>query len=430
MKRTFRSFPVNDVIRVKEQMLSWGSQFSICCYLDDNQYRLHEHRFECVLAVNAVKSLHPANATAFEQLQEFVDENKDWCFGHLSYDLKNEIEDLQSENADSIGFDALFFFVPEIILILCSGELLVGLHHHAHEEIIRDVLGRPPVVSPRSVFPAGVIKSRFSKEEYIETIQQLQQHISRGDCYEINFCQEFYVDYAEIDPLEVYRALNRVSPNPFSCYYRLDDKYLLCASPERYLQKNGNRVISQPIKGTSRRDNSNHDADILYRTSLQQSLKERSENIMIVDLVRNDLSKVCREGTVKVDELMGVYSFPQVYQMISTISGEVEESKRVTDILKASFPMGSMTGAPKRKVMQLIEKHEKTKRGLFSGSVGYITPDRNMDFNVVIRSILYNSSNRYLSFQTGSAITANSCAEDEYEECLLKADAIKKVLNG
>ena len=261
-------------------------------------------------------------------------------------------------------------------------------------------------------------------------MRELQQHILQGNCYEINFCQEFYNDHAVINPLQVYMALSKESPNPFSCYYKLEDKYLLCASPERYLRKKGNRLISQPIKGTIRRNNKRAEADAFNRETLQHSSKERSENIMIVDLVRNDLAKVCIEGSVKVDELMGIYAFPQVYQMISTISGEVAHTVPVTNIVKATFPMGSMTGAPKKRVMELIEQYEQTKRGLFSGAVGYISPVQDMDFNVVIRSILYNASNRYLSFQTGSAITYYSRAEDEYEECLLKAEAIKKVLNG
>lgn len=409
-------------------MLDWANQFSICCFLDDNQYRLQEHSFECLLAVNAQSVLHTTQGKVFEQLQAFIDKNNDWCFGHLGYDLKNEIEALQSHNADPVKFDDIFFFIPEIVLILRSNELLIGVKGLEHASVARAVFDSLPAIPS---MPLQIeIKSRFSRNAYINTVHELQQHILRGNCYEINFCQEFYNDHAVINPLQVYRALSKESPNPFSCYYRLEDKYLLCASPERYLRKKGNRLISQPIKGTIRRNNKRTETDRHNRETLQQSSKERSENIMIVDLVRNDLAKVCIEGSVKVDELMGIYAFPQVYQMISTVSGEVAHTMPVTDIIKATFPMGSMTGAPKKRVMEFIEQYEQTKRGLFSGAVGYITPDQDMDFNVVIRSILYNASNRYLSFQTGSAITYYSKAEDEYEECLLKAEAIKKVLNG
>ena len=161
------------------------------------------------------------------------------------------------------------------------------------------------------------------------------------------------------------------------------------------------------------------------KEELFHSDKDRSENVMVVDLVRNDLSKVCEEGTVKVDELYGIYSFPQVHQMISTVSGELKKNISFTEIIKATFPMGSMTGAPKKRVMELIEQYEKTKRGIFSGCLGYISPNGDFDFNVVIRSIMYNASSNYLSFQAGSAITFYSDPEKEWEECLLKAEAIK-----
>lgn len=409
-------------------MLSWANQFSICCFLDDHQYHLPGHSFECILAVNAHSILRTGAHNAFERLQEFIDHHNDWCFGHLGYDLKNGIEALQSGNPDLVKFDDLLFFIPGIVLILRGSELLVGMEAPEHEAVASAVFNARP--SPAGADLHIEIKSRFSRAAYIDTVEKLQQHILRGDCYEINFCQEFYNEDAVIDPLQVYRSLSIESPNPFSCYYKVEDKYLLCASPERYLRKSGSKLISQPIKGTIQRDSSNAGADVLNREALQHSAKERSENIMIVDLVRNDLAKVCMEGSVKVEELMGIYAFPQVYQMISTISGEADGAIPVTSLLKATFPMGSMTGAPKKRVMQLIEHYERTKRGLFSGAVGYISPEKDMDFNVVIRSILYNASDRYLSFQTGSAITYYSNAEHEYEECQLKAAAIKKVLNS
>jgi para-aminobenzoate synthetase component 1 len=272
------------------------------------------------------------------------------------------------------------------------------------------------------------VQPRISKNDYTQIIQQLLHHIHRGDCYEINFCQEFYATDVQANPLGLYSRLTAVSPNPFSSFYKLNDKYLLCASPERYMQRKGNHIISQPIKGTYKRDLNNTEADQQLKTQLQQSEKDRTENVMIVDLVRNDLSRICKEGSVKVDELFGVYTFPQVHQMISTISGDLKENVDFTDMIKATFPMGSMTGAPKRKVMELIERYEKTKRGIYSGAVGYISPEKDFDFNVVIRSILYNASNQYLSYLVGGGITSQSDPEKEYEECLLKAEAMKQVL--
>ncbi|MBC7722420.1 MAG: anthranilate synthase component I family protein, partial [Pedobacter sp.] len=274
------------------------------------------------------------------------------------------------------------------------------------------------------------IKPRITKETYLQIIQQIKAHILRGDCYEINFCQEFYAENAIINPLNIYQQLTKLSPNPFACYYKLNDKYLLCASPERYLKKEGNRLMSQPIKGTFKRNKADTKIDETLKQQLFQSPKDRSENVMVVDLVRNDLSKICKQGSVNVEELFGIYTFPQVHQMISTIVGELQDGLDVADILQATFPMGSMTGAPKKKVIQLIDKYEQTQRGLYSGAVGYITPNKDFDFNVVIRSILYNASNQYLSYQVGGGITFNSDANSEYEECLLKAEAMIEVLTA
>jgi para-aminobenzoate synthetase component 1 len=260
-------------------------------------------------------------------------------------------------------------------------------------------------------------------------IQQLKQHILRGDCYEINFCQEFFAEGVVIDPVRLYLQLSRISPNPFSAFYRLGEKWLICASPERYLQKQGNRILSQPIKGTSKRIPGNSLLDRQTKEELFLSGKDRAENVMVVDMVRNDLAKVCKEGTVKVDELYGVYSFPQVHQMISTISGELKDAVSFTEIIRATFPMGSMTGAPKKRVMELIEKYEQTRRGIFSGAIGYISPEGDFDFNVVIRSIMYNAERGYLSYLAGSGITYYSDPEKEWEECLLKAAAIKEALS-
>lgn len=426
MKKNCQTFSLNNFTEFRIQMLNWANRFNIFCLLDNQHYHFDSPAFECLLAVGSKKNITANAGNAFETFRHFYHNHNDWLFGHLGYDLKNETEQLQSGNFDDIGFDDLHFFVPEIVVRLSETEIAVFYEGNA-QKIMDDILSASTVVANKT-FAAPVVKNRIPKEEYIKTIQQLQQHILRGDCYEINFCQEFYAENATIDPLEIYHRLIQVSPNPFAALYKHTDKYCICASPERYLKKQGYKLISQPIKGTSKRDLANSENDLHNKMYLTQNEKEKSENVMVVDLVRNDLSKVCKQGTVKVEELFGVYSFPQVHQMISTISGEVKEELDVVDVIKATFPMGSMTGAPKKNVMQLIEKYEHTRRGLFSGSIGYIDPYGNFDFNVVIRSMFYNTSTRYLSFQTGSGITFYSNAEDEYEECLLKAAAMKKVL--
>jgi para-aminobenzoate synthetase component 1 len=274
------------------------------------------------------------------------------------------------------------------------------------------------------------LQQKLIKELYIGKIKQLQQHIIRGDCYEINFCQEFFSEDAMIDPVDIFQKLIAVSPNPFSALYKLYDRYLICASPERFIAKKGSKIFSQPMKGTSKRDLQKKEEDDRLKRELQQSAKERSENVMVVDMVRNDLSKVCTDGSVRVDELFGVYSYPQVHQMISTISGDLKSDIKFSEIIEATFPMGSMTGAPKYRVMELIDEYEVSARGIFSGSVGYISPGGDFDFNVVIRSIMYNASKKYLSYQLGSGITFYSDPEKEWEECLLKGEAIKKVLTS
>ncbi len=408
-------------------MLNWSKQFNIFCLLDNHQYNFSDPQFECLLAVGAIKTLPPCQDNCFVDIQNFIYETKDWVFGHLGYDLKNEIEDLSSQNFDGIKFPDAYFFVPKIILILKKNTLDIGVIKGDPDIIYENIFSILRNPSPvHKILPK--LKGRFSKEEYLTTVKQIQQHILRGDCYEINFCQEFYAEDCEIEPLEIYLRLGRLSPNPFAGFYKLDNKFLLCSSPERYLKKVGNKIFSQPIKGTSKRNLNDVKGDERNKKKLSLSEKERSENVMVVDLVRNDLSKICIEGTVTVEELYGLYTFPQVHQMISTVAGTIDSGVKLIDILRATFPMGSMTGVPKKSVMELIERYEKTKRGLFSGAIGYITPEKDFDFNVVIRSILYNSTNKYVSIQAGSAITFYSDAEKEYEECQVKIEAMIKVL--
>jgi len=406
-------------------VLNWVQQFDTFCFLDNHQYHLEGHTIECLLGAGIKRKIRCNAGSALAQLQQFIDESNNWLFGHLGYDLKNEIEQVSSLHPDHIQFPDLFFFEPEIVIRLDENELFIEADDA--EKIFSEIIEQESLLLPTS--NRVTIHYRISKEEYISIINQLKQHILRGDCYEINFCQEFFAEDAVIDPVAIYKKLSAVSPNPFSALYKINDRWLICASPERFLKKQGDEILSQPIKGTSKRIIGDIKNDKLNKEELWRSAKDRSENVMVVDLVRNDLAKVCEKGTVKADELYGVYSFPQVHQMISTVSGQLKENVTFSDIIKATFPMGSMTGAPKKRVVELIEKYEKTKRGIFSGAAGYITPGGNFDFNVVIRSIMYNASSNYLSFQAGSGITFYSDAEKEWDECLLKVEAIKKILS-
>lgn len=407
----------------KEKALQWAATFEVSCCLDSNQYKDAYSQFDCLIAAGTKSELNAQVGTAFSDLKQYCDDHKDWMFGLLSYDLKNEVETLHSKNPDALHFPDLYFFVPIYLIALQGDEVFVI---RGNTDVIQEIEDFEPQPSPNH--QQIHIEPRISRSEYIDTINEIKARIKRGDIYELNFCQEFFATNAEINPLAVYQALNQLSPTPFAGFFKIYDRYILSATPERFLCKRQQQMISQPIKGTAKRS-TDLSVDQAIKTALASSLKEQAENVMIVDLVRNDLTKSAVPGTVKVEELFGIYSFPQVHQMISTISCTLAPSVHLIDAIKNSFPMGSMTGAPKIKAMELIDDFERSKRGAYSGSFGCISPDGDFDFNVIIRSILYNKSTKYLSFQVGGAITYAATAEDEYEECLLKASAILKVLS-
>ncbi|MCM8568286.1 aminodeoxychorismate synthase component I [Gramella jeungdoensis] len=428
--RTSRIFPLNNPAKFKEQLLTWGSRFSEVAWLDSNEYELETGEYEAVLAVEAFTAIKTDYQNAFDKLREYQETTADWIFGYMSYDLKNDVEDLHSSNFDGLHFPELYFFQPQKLVFLKEGKIEFQYLRMVDDEIEEDyneicrlenlsVAGRKPVeVSPR-----------ISKEEYKNRVEAMLRHIHRGDIYEANFCQEFYAENVKIDALDIYRSLNQISTPPFAVYLKLENFNLISASPERYLKKKGRDLLSQPIKGTARRA-ANVEEDLRIAAELAIDPKEQSENVMIVDLVRNDLSRIAEKGSVQVDELCKVYTFRQVHQLISSVTARLAEGIPPVEAIRSSFPMGSMTGAPKISAMKIIEELEESKRGLYSGAVGYFTPQGDFDFNVVIRSILYNSQNRYLSFSVGGAITAKSDPEKEYEECLLKARAMREVLTN
>ena len=425
--RTILTKKIDNPETFKNQLLLWAQQFREVVFLDSNDYHQKYSSYDCILAVDAFTSIKTDYFNAFEDLKQYQQQTKDWLFGYLSYDLKNDIEDLYSTNFDGLDFPDLFFFQPKKLFFLKGNELEMHYLYLCDDELESDFLAINTNYQLSIINYQLEIKQRISKESYIKKVNTMLEHIHRGDIYEANFCMEFYAENASVSPIEVYMKLNKISKPPFAAFLKNNDHYLLCASPERYLRKEANKVISQPIKGTAKRF-SDTVLDENSKNELEQNLKERSENIMIVDLVRNDLSHNATKGTVAVEELCGIYSFEQVHQMISTVVSNVESATSPTEILKTTFPMGSMTGAPKISAMKIIEDLEETKRGLYSGAVGYFTPTNDFDFNVVIRSILYNAQNKYLSFSVGSAITSLSEPELEYEECLLKAKAMFVVL--
>jgi para-aminobenzoate synthetase component 1 len=414
---------IDDIKSFKQQALKWADGFDVCCYLDSNDYEDRFGKYDFLIAAGVQKEIRCFAGDAFGKWKSFYELHQNWMFGFLSYDLKNETESLVSENADVLDFPDLYFFVPKHLIIGKNGgvEVLLG-----EEGILENIMKIPMSID---TYDASVsIEACMDEQTYTLAVEEMQQHIQRGDIYEANFCQEFFARNVTIDPFLVYLKLKELSPTPFSGYFKHYTKYILSATPERFMCKRGNKLISQPIKGTAKRS-IDPITDELNKANLRDNSKEQAENVMIVDLVRNDLSKNAVKGSVQVEELFGVYGFKQVFQMISTVTCELNPEVHFIDAIKDAFPMGSMTGAPKLRAMQLIESVEQSKRGVYSGAMGYVDPNGDFDLNVVIRSILYDSELKYLSFQVGGAITYVAEAAKEYQECLLKASAMMQTLS-
>jgi para-aminobenzoate synthetase component 1 len=417
-------FYTDDTDSFKSKALLWSDSFNTACYFDSNNFSDPYSAFGVYIGAGKVAELTDSDKSSFVALEQFLNSNKGYIPGYFSYDLKNEIENLNSENPDNLEFAKIYFFLPKHSILIRNNE--ISIFSDDADEVWCSI-NQTILNQSKEQVSVPKIRGRFNRNEYIQTVREIQKHIQRGDIYEMNFCQEFYSEDVEINPLELFTELNNLSPTPFANYFKIDNQYIISATPERFLSRRGNKLISQPIKGTSSR-NSDSTKDRLQKEELLLNEKERAENVMIVDLVRNDLTKSAKPGTVRVEELFGIYSFKQVHQMISTVVCELRENLSNPKIIANTFPMGSMTGAPKIKAMQLADKYERSQRGVYSGAIGYFAPDGDFDFNVVIRTILYNRKQKYLSFHVGSAITLDSDPEKEYEECLLKGKAIRAVL--
>jgi len=358
---------------------------------------------------------------SFYEWENFRDKSD--LVGLISYDYKNKIENLSSQNKNLISSDYQdnIFFIPEFILTI---------KEHSFEVVCDFEINFDAIFSNTKVNfenPSVNICSLSTKEEYVQNVNKIRNHIEEGDIYELNYCQAFSFKESDWDPIIAFFELKKLSPMPFSGLLKIENQFLLCASPERFLKKIGDQLIAQPIKGTIKRG-SNIEEDNFYKEKLKSSEKERAENLMIVDLMRNDLSKISKPGTVQVAELFGIYGFTNVFQMISSINAEINDYTSFKDIIGSTFPMGSMTGAPKIKSMELIEKYENFKRGWFSGSLGYLSKNGDFDFNVIIRSLIFNKDTGEGFFAVGSAITFDSDPLMEYEECFLKASALIQLL--
>ena len=360
-------------------------------------------------------------ACSFEQLEDFPSGSE--TIGLLAYDLKNQFERLNSYNRVLVDTPDSVFFYPSLKIIVSDNSAEI-FHLHSQNILSQIDAFHIPV---EGLTPKVDIAALTSREEYLRKAEHIKEHIVEGDIYEMNYCIAFQASFQRLDPTRVYLDLMKKSPMPFSTFFKAQHQYLIGASPERFLKKTGPLLLAQPIKGTIRRGISPEEDKALQR-QLKSSEKERAENLMIVDLMRNDLARVAQTGTVKVEELFGIYPFKRVSQMISTVSAILRPGMGFKEIVAHTFPMGSMTGAPKIRCMELIDQYENFSRGWFSGAVGYISADGDFDFNVVIRSIIMDKSVGRLFFAVGSAITFDADPIQEYEECLLKAQPIFDVL--
>ena len=408
----------SDYPHFADALVKWSNQFEVASILNSNTYSDTYGAYTLIAGIGFKRIFRNGS---IHELRAFYNSNKTWLFGHLGYDLKNQFEELTSRHQANFGFGDLSFFEPEILVIQKREENEVCFYGDDELKVAAFLTSLNDFHSVTVALPK--LQAKMQKEDYLDAIKKLQAEIQFGNIYEINYCQEFYKEQTKIDTAATYAMLNAKSAMPYSAFYKLQSDTLICASPERFFTKRGDQLYSQPIKGTIQRGRTEQEDEAL-KLQLRSDLKEQTENVMIVDLVRNDLSRTSARGSVTVEELFGVYAFPQVHQLVSTISSTLDKKYDIFDVIETTFPMGSMTGAPKISAMQIADMHEKSRRELYSGSIGYIGPDGDADFNVVIRSLMYSAKTEYLSLMVGGAITNLAEAEKEYEECLLKAKAI------
>jgi para-aminobenzoate synthetase component 1 len=412
-------FPTSKLLVFKEALTSWCKRYDFACILDSNAVssacRHDTFEFIAGLANKSTKT--------YAELKE-LQHSHNWKFGYIPYEYNHRKQGILNPHISETGFNSPFFFEPQILLIIRKGEAQIEIIG-ADESLIDEILKYEP---EKTRMPGIELEPVVSQDRYLNIVEDIKGKILEGDFYELNYCMEFVAAETKIDPANVFNNLRKISPTPFGCFLKVEDRFLLCASPERFIKKEGRQIIAQPMKGTVKRGKDADEDEILIK-GLVESEKEKAENIMIVDLMRNDLARCCETGSIKAEELLKVYTFSTVHQMISTVSGTLRKDISFEEIIDYVFPMGSMTGAPKREVMHAIDNYESRARGIFSGSVGYISPEHDFDLNVVIRSIVYNAIARYISMHVGSAITYDADPVSEYEECLLKAMTMFRALN-
>jgi len=385
-------------------------------------------RYDWILG-GGVSAVIEGDAGFPQTWETFLRENEGcWTVGFLGYDLKNKLENLSTTSPDHLQLPGLLWWKPRWVVTSAAGKMEVWTDDEP--ELVEEITGviQTGAVPVDNEMPEGInLLQRTGRQSYLDKIRGLKEHIRRGDIYEINFCMEFYAGNVHTDAARLLRKVSAESPMPFSAFINTPEFCVISASPERFLQKSGNTLIAQPMKGTIRRGTSPEE-DLRLIRELRGHPKEQSENVMIVDLVRNDFARSASKGSVEVEELFGIHTFPKVHQMVSTVRSQLRPEMSAAEAIGYAFPMGSMTGAPKIRAMQLIDEFEENARGIFSGSIGYMDPCGDMDMNVVIRTLVYNKKTKYLSLSVGSAITIDADPEKEYEECMLKITPMLRAL--
>lgn len=350
-----------------------------------------------------------AGTDPWKILSDFREQFKGYVCGYFGYDLKNYRDRLHSSNEDRVNLPEMWMGRAKSVYF---AKVLPGKEPHQKNKNIQ-----------KRAYKITNLSSSVRREDYISQIKKAQKCIFEGDFYEINLSHQLSGEF-EGNVLGLYDDMRSAGPVPFGSFMRIGETEICCASPERFLTRLGTSIVSDPIKGTRARGNSIMEDEQIAR-ELTESAKDKAENLMIVDLVRNDFSIVCKPGSVNVEKLFEIQRFGTVHQMVSRIKGTLKDGISSEEVIAACFPMGSMTGAPKIKSMEIIELLENYKRGLYSGAIGFFKPDGDFNFNVVIRTAFINSGKIY--YATGGAITADSDPQMEWEETIVKARALGKL---
>ncbi len=421
-------------------------------FLDSGYPHTHQGRFDIMAAdpvatlqtkgrqttINDAGNVSVSNDDPFQLVQRFLQTplscEEDLPFnggaiGYFSYDLARCLEKLPEIAKDEEN-------IPEMVVGIYNWAVIVDHHkqqthlvgHGLTEDIWETVIDQFSLLPVEKAQEPFVVlaspQSNMDHDYYAKAFQKIRHYLTEGDCYQVNLAQRFSSP-CQGDPWQAYSYLRTINAAPFSSYLNFPDVQVLSSSPERFLSVNDGEVETKPIKGTRPRKQSQQ-LDVLQIGALIESRKDRAENVMIVDLLRNDISKCCKPGSVKVPRLFDIESYATVHHLVSTVKGELKEDSDALDLLRSCFPGGSITGAPKIRAMEIIEELEPNRRGVYCGSVGYIGFNGNMDTNIAIRTLVH--SNGTIRCWAGGGIVNDSNLEEEYQESFDKAAALLKVL--